>query len=305
MLKSVWEDLVNYFRTGNMVARLILINIAIFIGINFVSIFMNVSGGASLSPSMHDFLQFFGMNTAFSEFIFRPWGLFLYMFMHKGFMHILGNMIFIYVFGRIVGDLMGDRKVLPIYIMGGICGAVFHLIFGNILPAYSGDYMIGASASAMALLVAAGVKAPDYNINLIFFSTKLKFIVVALVFLDFVGASASWTSNIGHVAHLGGAFYGWFFATQLNNGKDWSIPFNRYWDRLVGLFDRDSQPRRPQPKMAYSNKDKIKQKKQQPGRRSDFQTPEDRLNFILDKIKSKGRKSLTKEEQSFLDNYYN
>ncbi|MBK8350183.1 MAG: rhomboid family intramembrane serine protease [Saprospirales bacterium] len=59
--------------------------------------------------------------------LYKPWQLFTYMFLHEKFWHILWNMVALYWFGNIVGDLIGKSKVIPIYILGGLVGGFFIL----------------------------------------------------------------------------------------------------------------------------------------------------------------------------------
>lgn len=304
MFKSAWDGVVLYFRTGGIAAKLLLINIAVFLAVNLLGAFMNISAGASFNPDIDSFLNFFSLSSDLKYFLFHPWGILTHMFLHHSLHHIFWNMILLYVFGSIVTDLLGNRRVLAIYIMGGLFGGFLYLLSGMVLPdAYTGKFALGASGAVMALIFAAGSKAPDYRISFIFFTTKLKYFIFFLLFMDLVGLSAMASSNTGHLSHLGGAFFGWLFVNLLNKGTDLSIPFNRFTDRIVGIFESRPQPKRPQPKVAFKNKEKINQKRQQPGRRSDYGSVQERIDAILDKINRKGMKSLSPEEKAFLNDY--
>ncbi len=311
MFKSIWDDLVHYFRTGNMIVRLILINIAIFVIINIVGVFLNAGSGFTHSSSFASVIEFLSVHADFKKLIFRPWGLITCMFLQYRFWHLFWNMILLYWFGRIAGDLLNDRRMLSIYVLGGLFGAVCFVIFSNVLhlinPAYSLGYSLGASGAVMAVTMAAGVIAPDYRINLILFETKLKYIVGVIVFLDILGASAMAESSTDHFAHLGGAFFGWYFVYMLRKGVDFSEPFNRFIERITGVFNKvgRNEPRRPRPKMAFKNKEKIKQVNTAPGRSSDSSTLQERVDEILEKIKKNGLGSLTDEEQGILNDYRN
>jgi membrane associated rhomboid family serine protease len=300
MFKSVWNDVINYFKTGNVIARIILINIAIFVGVNIMSVFMT---GGGLGPSFPDFLKFFSASADLRYLAFHPWGVFTCIFLHSDFMHILFNMIWLYSMGRIAGDLLGDRRMLSLYVLGGIFGALTFVLLSQFVGISS--YALGASGSVLAITVAAGVVAPEYRISLIFFETKLKFIVVAFLFLNIIGAfSMSNGGGTDYFGHLGGAFFGWLYVFLLGRGTDLSIPFNRFKDRIVSIFQSRPQPKRPQPKVAFKNKEKIKQNnRQQPGRKSDYGTVQERIDDILDKINRNGMKSLSPEEKAFLNDY--
>lgn len=306
MLKSVWNDIVNYFGTGGIIARLILINIAVFVGVLFLGLFM----GNSFGPSFGEFIRFFGVSGNLKYLAFHPWGLFTCMFLHTDFMHILFNMIWLYSFGRIAEDLLGEKRILSLYILGGLVGAISFVvstqIIGLIGAVHPNAYALGASGAIMAITVAAGFLAPEYRISLIFFETKLKFIVVAILFLNIIGAfSPTGGGGTDHFGHLGGAFFGWLFVYLLRQGTDLSVPFNNFTDRIIHIFQRRKEaPRRPQPKVAFKNKEKIR-RSQQPGRQSDYGSVQERIDAILDKISRQGMGSLTPEEQSFLHDYHN
>lgn len=301
MFKSVWNDIVNYFRTGTVIARIILINIAVFVGVNIMSVFMTAG---SLGPNFSDFLKFFSASADLKYFAFHPWGIFTCIFLHYDFMHILFNMIWLYSLGRIAGDLLGDRRMLSLYVLGGMFGALTYVVLSQLFGIHG--YALGASGAVLAITVAAGVVAPEYRISLIFFETKLKFIVVALLFLNIIGAFSMAGSGTDYFGHLGGAFFGWLYVYLLNKGTDLSEPFNRFTDKIVSIFQsRPGPPRRPQPKVAFKNKEKIERKRQQPGRKSDYGSVQERIDAILDKINKNGIKSLSPEEQAFLNNYHN
>jgi hypothetical protein len=216
-------------------------------------------------------------------------------------MHILFNMIWLYSMGRIAGDLLGERRMLSLYILGGMFGALTFVIFSQLLGFHG--YSLGASGAVLAITVAAGVVAPEYRINLVFFETKLKFFVVALLFLNVIGVLSMNGSGTDYLGHLGGAFFGWLYVYLLGKGTDLSIPFNRFTDRIVGIFQGRPKLQRPQPKVAFRNKEKINQTRQQPGRRSDYGTVQERIDDILDKINRNGMKSLSPEEKAFLNDY--
>ena len=92
--------------------------------------------------------------------LIKPWTLITHMFLHIGIWHIVWNMILLYWFGKIVGDLIGDNKVLPIYIYGGLFGALIFMLYFNLV----GDGTVpahGASAAVMAIIMVAALIAPD------------------------------------------------------------------------------------------------------------------------------------------------
>jgi hypothetical protein len=238
------------------------------------------------------------------------------MFMHEDFFHILWNMLFLYWFGRIVGDFIGDHRVLPIYLLGGLAGNIAFFILIALIRGSSGppSFALGASGAVMAIAVASAVLAPNYIIRLLLIGdVRLKYVVMVLLVLDLFFISRDDNTG-GHFAHLGGALMGWIFVLRLRNGQDLSEPVNRI---LIAIrsFLKSPLPkmsgRKKSPKVAYRNPVKTatggKSAHQAKGSRpaeagGNSLSYQEQLDAILDKIKQSGYDSLTKEEKEFLFN---
>ena len=306
MLQSIWEDVKREFSYGNMITRIIIINIAVFVLVNLVNLGIWAYYGGDVGVSgakFRAFLKFFSMGADWKYFLTHPWGIFTSMFLHEGFWHILWNMLFLYWFGRIVGDFIGNQRILPIYVLGGLIGALVFFISVNLLP-YSADSALGASAGVMAIVVAAGTISPNYIMRLLFLGdVKLKYIVGVLVFLDLILIPRGGNTG-GHFAHLGGAFFGWLYVRQLREGNDLSIPVNQFFDSITQFFTSlfGSQPRGP--KVVYKNPNPPKEtrrRNRRPNHKTDL-SHQEQLDAILDKIKKSGYESLSQEEKEFLFN---
>ena len=161
MLRTIWEDVRREFGYGNIVSRLIIINASIFVIINIVGIILFAVNGAKPSPVFDKVVELFSMPANWKLALTHPWAIFTHMFLHTAFKHILFNMLFLYWFGRIVGDFIGYHRILPVYLMGGLVGMVFFMLSANLLD-YSGRYALGASAAVMAITTAAGTITPNY-----------------------------------------------------------------------------------------------------------------------------------------------
>jgi len=313
MLGSIWDDVKQQFSYGNMIIRLIIVNVSIFLIINLMKVFLH-HGGAP--DNWYDrILGWFKISSDPLDILMHPWSVFTHMFMHEGFWHILWNMLFLYWFGRILGDLLGDKRILPIYVLGGLAGALAFFLSVNLLPYGAGGThtALGASAGIMAIVVAAGMIAPDYNLRLILLGdVRLKYIVVAVIVLDLIGTAGDINTG-GHFAHLGGALMGYIFISQLQSGRDLSEPLNNFFDKIANFFrsvkEPALRPKRKGPKMVHRNEDKIKshQQRGKTGHRSDRSkavdgSHQDKLDAILDKIKKEGYDSLSEAEKEFLFN---
>ncbi|MEO1515682.1 MAG: rhomboid family intramembrane serine protease [Bacteroidota bacterium] len=307
MFASLWDDVKREFSKGNTVTRLIIVNVSFFVLINLFKLFSRLgdpTGGLSLYNKV---LDWFMISSDPIEVLTEPWTLFTSMFLHEGFWHILWNMLFLYWFGRIVGDLIGDRHILPMYLLGGLVGNIAFLASAALMG-YSGS-ALGASGAVMAIVLASAVLAPDYMMYLLLIGpVKLKYIVAVLLFLDLIGIADDINTG-GHFAHLGGAFMGWLFVLQLRSGTDLSQPVNKIVFAIRDFFRKIGGSLKGKPKgphLAYRNKKKKKRwGSRKPHAVSDVDTDgnmshQEELDAILDKIKKTGYESLTAEEKEFL-----
>ena len=142
----------------------------------------------------------------------------------------------------------------------------------------------------MAIVVAVGTYAPDFSIRLLFFgNVKLKFIAIFSVVLDVISISDS--NSGGHIAHLGGAALGFFFAKKWKEGKDitsWVDTSTKY---LKAIFKSSANP-----------KMKVKHRKSNSEYEYKARKKEEQLvvDDILDKISRSGYDSLSKKEKDIL-----
>ena len=311
MLQSIWDDVKRELDKGNMITRLIIINTAVFVAINLLNLILFIVNGGTPSPLYRTIVHFFCMSSDWVFFLTHPWGLITSMFMHEGFWHILWNMLFLYWFGRIVGDFIGDQRILPLYLLGGITGGMLFFISANLLPyGAGGSFALGASAGVMAIVVAAGTISPDYIMRLLFLGdVKLKYIVAVLVFLDLVLIPQGGNTG-GHFAHLGGALFGYLFVAQLRSGNDMSRPVNNVLENIQSFFGRlfAGQGSRKGPKVVYRKPGKKGSRRSAKGNAASDRDPrrsnaqQERVDEILDKIKQSGYDSLSAEEKEFLFN---
>jgi membrane associated rhomboid family serine protease len=313
MFDSIWHDIKQQFSYGNMLTRIIWVNIGAFLLLLLAKLILPAFGGLELYERFSEWLM---VSSDWRHNLTRPWVPVTYMFLHERVWHILWNLVGLYFFGRIVGDLLGDRRVLPSYLLGGLAGALAYFLMANLAPGLAfGQYMLGASAALMCLLAMAGVTAPNYLIHLpIIGGVKLKYIVLFFLVIDLVAIS-NHSNTGGSVAHLGGAVMGFLIAQQLQHGNDLTAPVARLCDGIGGFFAKLFAKRTPAPKVAYRSPNLKKQPAgkagRSEGRKAPFQSSSDgrshqeQLDAILDKIKLTGYDSLTSEEKEFLFNASN
>jgi len=296
---TIIEEIKASFRHGNMLTRLIYINIGVFviIGLLFVGfrIFTPSSTLADLKGLFNQkVMQYLMISAEPSKLITRPWTLFTYMFVHQNLLHILFNMLWLFWFGKIFLQYLTEKQLLSTYLLGGLAGAIFYLILLNLMPWLS-DYlnssMMGASAAIMAIVIAISFYVPDYTMYLLFIGpVKLKYIALFSIIMD-VLMIASYNAG-GHIAHIGGAVYGFVYILQYRKGKDIGRWLNNFLDDLVTLF-------RPRRHLNVSYK-----KKARPGSDADYNhrkaTDQKEVDRILDKIAQSGYDNLTKKEKETL-----
>jgi membrane associated rhomboid family serine protease len=289
-MSNIADQIKQQFRSGDNLMRLIYINVAVFVAfliLNMIS-FLVTGNAETFAYYARTWLA---LPSDPIQFITRPWTIVTYMFLHAGFWHILWNMLILFFSGKIFLEYVGDRRLLTVFLYGGIAGGMLFFILYNISPAFStGVPLVGASAGVVAVLVAAATYVPNMPVRL-FFLLEVKFwIVAALAVVSYI-AGVTGNNSGGHLAHLGGAVVGYIFVQQLRKGNDWSIGLYNLLNRIGGWFER-----KPKVRKVYSNAgSKSARKTAGPS-----QNDQERIDEILDKISKSGYEKLTKEEKEFL-----
>lgn len=286
---GIWDDIARTFRTGSNLTKLIYLNTGVFLVITLAAILGFLLTNDSIPAAMMNILA---VPADLNELIFRPWTLFTYMFTHKDIWHILFNMLWLYWFGKIFLEYLDQRKLVAVYLLGGITGAIIYVASFNIFPAFSGviseSVAIGASASVMAVVIAIAAYVPDYTINLLLLGRiKIKYMALAIFILTSVVDFS--VNSGGKLAHIGGALFGYLYTMNLRRGRDIGRGFNRIIDFFATIF-KPRQKLKVKYKKPVSDYDYNKMKVER----------QHEINTILDKISKGGYESLTKEEKEIL-----
>ena len=276
------------FAQGSILTKIICINVGIFILIRLIIVVCTL-----FQVGDANFVQYFQMPSSWILLFYRPWTVITYMFVHVDLWHILLNMLWLYWFGRIFLQFFNERQCGGLYVSGGIFGAVFFLIAYNLFPYFRNvvgfSFLMGASASVMAIVFAVSFYQKNYEISLLFIG-RIKLIYLALFalvidMLSIVSANAG-----GHIAHIGGALFGVLFATQLQRGKDLTVYVNRLIDRIVNRGRRHA----PRMKVTYQKKETDAEYNKRKYTEGVI------MDEILDKLKQSGYQSLSSEEKKTL-----
>ncbi len=290
----MFKDFVNRFKAADIVSKYIYANVAVYIFLVLIGIFSMLMNTPAFAD---DVSRCFELPASPARLLLQPWTLFTYMFMHGGVMHILWNMFALYFFGRIFLNFFSVRHFVGTYILGGLFGALFFVLAYNIFPYFNGvvdtSYLVGASASVLAVVTAVAVRCPEYRIQMLFFgSVKLSTFALVTVLISVLMLSGS--NAGGNFAHLGGAFAGLLVAVLLSRGTDITELVNRPIDWFKRLFKGNSFKRKKKAKFTYTAGGKRAGDYEYNARKK---SDEAEIDKILEKIKKGGYASLTDAEK--------
>ena len=286
---GIWDDIKNTFSHGSNLTRLIYINAGVFILITISAVIGFLIKNPDIS---YKFISLLSVPSSFKALLLKPWTVITYMFVHKDIWHILFNMLWLYWFGTIFLEYLDQRKLVAVYLLGGIIGALVYILSFNIFPAFTGivaeSVAIGASASVMAVVIAISAYVPDYTVQLFLFGRiKIKYMALAIFILTSVMDFS--VNSGGKLAHIGGAFFGYFYTINLRQGRDIGKRFNSVIDFFATIF-------KPRKKLKVTYKKPVNEYEYNKIKA----THQVSINNILDKISKGGYDSLTKEEKETL-----
>lgn len=287
---GIRTDIKMTFRKGSSLTKLIYLNIGLFIIITIIGII----GFLVVNPKVsNQTIRFLSVPSSLHTLLVRPWTIITYMFTHKEFFHILFNMLWLYWFGRIFLEYLDQKKLVAVYLLGGICGAITYVLSYNIFPAFSGIAgnsipLLGASASVMAIVVSIAVYVPDYTVYLFLIGRiKIKYIALGIFILTSILDFS--VNSGGKLAHIGGAIFGYIYTQSYRQGHDLGKGVNKIIDYFVTLL-------KPGKKLKITHR-KTADDYEYNRNKTEHQT---QINKILDKISKGGYDSLTKAEKELL-----
>ena len=263
------DKIESYILNLNIVEKIILINVIIYLVpfiLKTILFLFNISDFSLMS--------WFTISADFSELILKPWSLLTYGFLHGSFSHLFWNMIMFYYFGNILVNIFGDKLIFRLFLSGVVVGGFTYVLSYNIFPVFKdvSSVMIGASAGVMSVLVFLTVYNPNYRIRIVFFNIKVLYIAFFLLVYDII--QIPFNNSGGHIAHIGGAIWGYYYCIKYNNGND-------LVEKLLTFF-------------------KFSGSKFKPKKNSFNKTNQKKVDSILDKISASGYDSLSKSEKDYL-----
>ena len=289
---SIIDDLKLQYRTGGIAQQLIFWNVGLFIVPEIIFSLLSLFGVPV------NYMQYVSLDSVPMALAWKPWSIVTYAVFHSGIFHLLFNMVVLHFSTRLFTTYFNQKQLLGLYILGGIFAGIIYIVSYLVFPALenSSATLVGASGSIMAILFATVAYNPYMEIRLMFLGIiKLWHIAAVFIVLDLIQLPTSNTG--GHLAHLGGALFGYLFIVLLKKGTDLTDGVSK----IIGFFvnnTRSKQNKTPfkkvyrnyNPSSPSSSTSRIvkKDKTQQ------------QIDEILDKIGVSGYDSLSKEEKDFL-----
>ena len=277
------------FKQNPVLKWLLLVNVGLWIMVAFANLSMWLMNRGETQNLLVSYLS---LPANLSVLLHRPWTAITYMFLHERFWHLFFNVWMLWFGGMIFTRFLSQKQLALTYGLGGLVGALFFILAYNLFPVFETvkytAVALGASASVLAILVAAATYKPDYGLSLLLFGQlKFKWVAIAFVVIDLLSISAE--NPGGHIAHLGGAAFGFVYGLILRKS-----------------LNQPAEPKRKKrkPKMEYTPYEEIHDEPQVP--RSDEEYNHQKaererdVDAILDKIAKDGYASLTAEEKEFL-----
>lgn len=291
--RSFTDEIRYQYTHGGTHIRLIFINLAIFLFAGLLHVIERLSGGVGIpiSPILDGI---FLMQVEPTEFLHHPWGLITSIFAHYDILHFAMNMLFLYASGRMFLQFFSAKRLVHVYVLGGIAGNLFELLAHMIFPAISPAPVLGASAAVMAIFIAIAFYKPSLQISL-FGVLNMPIILLAGIFLVLNLISLGADDHVAHFAHIGGALIGILSVQNLHARGN-----------IVNSTERVEQSFRSFMNRLFKPKSRLRAEKGGRTVKTDEQYNMDararqkRIDAILDKISKSGYESLTKAEKEFL-----
>ena len=281
---------------GNTLIQLLIGNAVLFVILKFVFVVYQVSSSGVGSYYSHVY-NWFALPASGGKLLIRPWTLITYMFTDHELFRFISNMFWLWSFGYILQDLTGNRKLIPIYLYGGLTGAILFILTNLLIPGLHTEIestYSGANCAIAALAIAVTTVSPDYRIFPMI-NGGIPLWVLTLIFLLINFSSIGYGQTAVYIANAGAAGIGFLFVFQMHRGRDGSVWINQFFDWLGDLFNPDKRKKTKQQREEFH----YHVAGTQPYKKIPNITQK-RIDEILDKINQQGYRFLTSEEKDIL-----
>lgn len=281
---NIFDDIKLQYKIGGMVQKLIFWNIGLFVLFSLLTVVFKFSNIA------FNYFDWVALSSNTTEFLAKPWTIVTFNFFHATILHLIFNLIVLHFSGRLFNTYFTDKQLFGVYLLGGIfSGLTFILMFfllGKTSP------LLGASGAIMALLIATATYAPFMLLRIPLLGVvKLWHVASVILLIDLI--QLPYENMGGHLAHLGGAIFGFIYIKFLQYGIDLTKPISVLLDGCVTLF-------KPKKKTPFKKVHRNTSKNNVHSYNQNKDITQKQIDEILDKISQSGYDCLTKEEKEFL-----
>ncbi|WP_372793034.1 rhomboid family intramembrane serine protease [Lutibacter sp.] len=271
---NILNDIRYAFNKANITEKIIYINVFLFL----ITVLLNKY-----------VIEWFALPSNLESFLYKPWTLISYSFIHQNLFHVLSNLLVLYYIGNLFLNFFTQKQFLNFYFLGGIFGGIVFLGYYYFIDKTAALPLAGASAAVTTIFIAIATKIPRYAIQLRFIGSVELWVLAAVWVVLSILQLANPDKGSG-IAHLSGAIFGYIYATQLNKGND----IGRWFEAVINYFTNLFKPKKKSPfKAVYKTKSKT-------STQDVSKTRQRKIDDILDKISKSGYESLSQEEKDFL-----
>jgi len=273
---NILNDIKYAYKTATVVEKIIYINVFLFLITVLFTRFI---------------IQWFALPASLNTFIYKPWTLISYSFLHQNLFHILSNLLVLYYIGNLFLDFYTKKQFLNFYFLGGIFGGSMFLIYYYLIDALNVLPLAGASAAVTTIFIAIATKIPRYALRLRFIGS-VELWVLAAIWVSLSILQLANPDKGSAIAHISGAIFGFIYSKQLEKGND----IGQWFEMILDYFSTLFKPKKKSPfKAVYKTKNKRSTNSKEVSK-----TKQRKIDDILDKISKSGYESLTQEEKDFL-----
>ncbi|HEY9221185.1 MAG TPA: rhomboid family intramembrane serine protease [Lutibacter sp.] len=268
------NDIKEAFNKANIVEKIIYINVFLFL----------------ITVLLQNFIiNWFALPAGLDDFIYKPWTLISFAFIHQGFFHVLSNLLVLYYLGNLFLDFYSKKQFLNCYFSGSIFGGVVFLGYYYFIDTSGALPLAGASAAVTAIFIAIATKIPRYALQLRFVGSVELWVMAAIwVVLSILQIANPEKGSA--IAHISGAVFGFIYAKQSEKGND----IGKWFESMVDFFTNAFGTKKTGPlKTVYKSEKRSTSEEVS-------KTKQRKINDILDKISKSGYESLSQEEKDFL-----
>lgn len=281
---NIFDDLKLQYRTGGMVQKLLFWNIGLFVLATFVDVVLKFSGFA------FSYFDYVALSSNTIVFITKPWTILTFNFFHAGVFHLIFNVLVLHFSGRLFNTYFTDKQLFGVYLLGGVFSGLTFIVLYFVLGKVS--LLVGASGAIMALLMATATYAPFMLLRIPLLGiVKLWHVAFFILVMDLIQLPLE--NMGGHLAHFGGALFGFIYIKLLQKGVDMTKPISMFLDQLATVF-------KPKPKTPFRKVHRNTEKKSVHSSGQNTDMTQKQIDEILDKISQSGYDCLSKEEKEFL-----